>query len=443
MTDAKRHALLVDEDDGCLEMLCDLARISGFSPSRARTLDDAQQLIEALCPRVALIDASLIDPFTPGTFRRLLRSDLILVVTSTLANVEAAVSAVRAGAYEYMVKPLDQGRLRTIFSTVRSNGTASPTAREGAVVNTIFGRSPAMQQVYELIERAGPTNASVLITGESGTGKDLVAQALHQASPRAQSEFLALNCGAISPNLFESELFGHERGSFTGANYMRRGYFECANGGTLFLDEITEMPLELQSKLLRVLENGTVTRVGRNQPIRVDVRIIAATNRDPEEAVGQGILRQDLLYRLNVFPLNLPPLRERKEDIEELAGHFLELLNCSSKTRKTITASAIARLCSHQWPGNVRELRNAIHRAFILADDAITPEHLPSPHADTCNPVNGHDLRIRVGASIFETERRLILATLDHCNGNKRKAADILGISLKTLYNRLHAYGEI
>jgi DNA-binding NtrC family response regulator len=292
-----------------------------------------------------------------------------------------------------------------------------------------------MQKVYDLITKVGPTDATVFVTGESGTGKELVAQAIHENSSRRGSPFLPLDFGAIPANLVESELFGHERGSFTGATQMRRGCFERAAGGTLFLDEITEMPVDMQVKLLRVLESGSLIRVGGDQPVRVNVRLIAASNRVPWQAVQEGKLREDLFYRINVFPIALPPLRDRDGDPLLLAEQFMDALNAEQGTTKRLSETARERIRNHAWRGNVRELRNALQRAFIMSDSRVEIPELalgagpatPAPDA---------------GGSLEESERLLILATLEKCAGDKKKAAQLLGISLKTLYNRLHAYAE-
>jgi two-component system, NtrC family, response regulator AtoC len=279
----------------------------------------------------------------------------------------------------------------------------------------------------------------VLITGESGTGKEIVAQTIHEVSRRRLRPFLAVNCGAISPHLIESELFGHERGSFTGANRQHRGYFERAHGGTLFLDEITEMPMDLQVKLLRVLETHTVSRIGSDRPIETDVRVVAATNRNPHDAVTAGKLRKDLLYRLQVFPLYVPPLRERTEDIELLANHFLAQLNKRSNTAKALTPAAIDRLRRYHWPGNVRELSNAIHRAYIMTDGEWITQIGLSQEPTLAADFSGRSFQVGVGDRIDAVEKRLILATVQHTH-TKEAAAEILGISVKTLYNRLRAY---
>ncbi|RJG01592.1 sigma-54-dependent Fis family transcriptional regulator [Noviherbaspirillum sedimenti] len=304
----------------------------------------------------------------------------------------------------------------------------------------MLGVAPAMRKFYHHVGRVAPTDATVLLLGESGTGKELAALTIHALSPRQKQAFLPVNCGAISPQLIESEIFGHEKGSFTGAERQHKGYFERANGGTLFLDEITEMPPELQVKLLRVLESGSFMRIGSNEEIACDVRVIAASNRDPEQAVAEGRLRLDLYHRLNVFPIYIPPLRERTEDVELLAQHFLDELNVAHDTNKVMTPDALASLSSRNWPGNVRELRNHIQRAYIMADQtigvtALTPD-LAEREAST-----GLTLAVPVGTSLADVDRKIIFATLQLCDGVKKRAAAILGISLKTLYNRLEEYG--
>ncbi|TLY78745.1 MAG: sigma-54-dependent Fis family transcriptional regulator, partial [Gammaproteobacteria bacterium] len=302
----------------------------------------------------------------------------------------------------------------------------------------ILGSSPRMQVLYDQLTRVAPTSATVMLIGESGTGKELAAQTIHELSRRREGAFLPLNCGAVAPQLIESELFGHERGSFTGADRQHKGFFERANGGTIFLDEITEMPMELQVKLLRVLETGTVTRVGGTQQIASDVRVICATNREPEKAVTDGKLREDLYHRLNVFPIRLPPLRERGADIEQLAQFFLDELNRVEGTHKTFSRDALVRLYQHSWPGNVRELRNYVQRSFIMADEIIECDVAVTDSPPKTD--DGTTITIRVGTPLEEVERRVTMATLAYCGHVKRKAAEILGVSLKTLYNRLETY---
>ena len=296
-----------------------------------------------------------------------------------------------------------------------------------------------MQQLYDQLGRVAPTSATALLIGESGTGKELAAHTVHELSRRRDAPFLPLNCGAVAPQLIESELFGHERGSFTGADRQHKGFFERANNGSIFLDEITEMPMELQVKLLRVLETGTFMRVGGTQQISSDVRVIAATNREPDGAVKDGKLREDLFHRLNVFPIRLPPLRERGTDIEQLAQFFLDELNRIEGTNKTFSRDALVRLYQHNWPGNVRELKNFVQRAYIMADDIIEADSAVAESVP--RPDDATTITIRVGTPLEEVERRVTMATLAYCGHVKRKAAEILGVSLKTLYNRLEVYG--
>ncbi|MEO7727255.1 MAG: sigma-54 dependent transcriptional regulator, partial [Burkholderiales bacterium] len=295
---------------------------------------------------------------------------------------------------------------------------------------------------YQMIAKVAPSDASVLLIGESGTGKELAANSIHDESSCSNGPFVAINCGAFSANLIEAEMFGYERGAFTGAVRSHRGCFERASGGTLFLDEITEMPVELQIKLLRALETGRFYRVGGEQELSVNVRIIAATNRDPNHAVTQGLLREDLLYRLAVFPLPLPPLRAREADIELLAQHFLDELNAAAGTSKAFTAMAREFLAHHEWPGNVRELKNAVQRAFILADNEINFDLTGNgmPLTPKSPPAAGALLQFAVGTPLQAIEREVIVATLEHCRGRKRETAELLGVSLKTLYNRLNEY---
>jgi DNA-binding NtrC family response regulator len=300
-----------------------------------------------------------------------------------------------------------------------------------------------MQRVRELISRVAPTDSTVLICGESGCGKELVAESIHVMSPRADEPFVAINCAAIPATLIEAELFGHERGSFTGAVRSREGVFERASGGTLFLDEITEMPLDLQSRLLRVLETKRLSRVGGNDDLDVDVRVIASTNRSPALAFEEGRLREDIYYRLAVVTVQLPPLRERGEDILVLADFFLGELNLRNGTHKRLSDELRARFLRHSWPGNVRELRNAVERSYILCDGELNlAEHEMPMLRSAPAGAHGHDggISMPIGATLEEIERTFILATLKHFEGDKRRAADVLGCSLKTLYNKLHAY---
>src|ERR671915_2632382 len=438
------HVLIVDDDPEQLEWLSDFVKAEGFTVAKATSLRTARIQLTQMRPEVLLTDLQLPDGNGIELVDDLESRDATEVVMITgHATVESAVNALRAGATDYLVKPVDMERLRSILQRVP--GTHELRAEIGELRQELrglgrfghmIGSSPIMQKLYDQLARVAPTSATVLLIGESGTGKELAAQTIHDLSRRKKAPFLPLNCGAVSPQLIESELFGHEKGSFTGADRQHKGYFERAHGGTLFLDEITEMPQELQVKLLRVLESGTFTRVGTTTPISADVRVLAATNRSPEGAVADGKLREDLYHRLNVFPIAMPPLRERGTDIELLAEHFLDMLNKQESASKKFAPATIAALYAHSWPGNVRELKNYVQRAFILADDVIDANLAP---AAVAAPESAPLLSVRVGTTLEEVSRRLIEATLAEC-GSKRKAADMLGISLKTLYNRLAAY---
>jgi DNA-binding NtrC family response regulator len=446
------HAILVDDDSAFLDGLSELVRGDGFTIETAATFAQAKALLEKRVPDLLLLDVTLPD----GSGFELLNlvdetpSTEVVMITGH-SSVDSAVEALRQRATDYLTKPLDVPRLRAVLANVSRRRELYEEVRDLRAelrqlgrFGPMIGAASTMQTVYDAVGRVAPTNATVLIQGESGTGKELVAETLHRLSRRRKGAFIAINCSAVSPNLIESDLFGHERGSFTGADKLRRGFFERASGGTLFLDEVTEMPQELQAKLLRVLETGHLVRVGGEQEVPMDVRVIAATNRTPEEAVTAGKLRQDLLYRLSVFRITLPPLRERAGDIDILSEHFLAALNRAEATNKRFARATLTALRTYGWPGNVRELKNAVHSAFILADHTIEPGMLPPTVREM--PVtpdagdSGDVLDVRVGLSIAEAERRLTLATLRSCGGKKDAAAKVLGISLKTLYNRLNLY---
>jgi DNA-binding NtrC family response regulator len=440
--------LIVEDDADFRASVAALVRRDGYQTREAANLAMAREQISEVSPDLVLLDIGLPD----GNGLELISDERLdshpeFVVMTGDTAVETAIAALREGALDYLPKPVDRGRLQSILTNVaRTRGLKRELKnlrgelRELGRFGPMVGRSKAMQQVYDLITRVAPTESTVFVTGESGTGKELVAETVHRQSRRKDKAFLAVNCGAMTASLIESELFGHEKGSFTGADRRRHGYFEEASGGTLFLDEITEMPIELQVKLLRVLETGEITRVGATTPTPVDVRVVTASNRDPKEAVASGTLREDLLYRLNVFPIHLPPLRERGEDVELLAQSFLDAVNEREGTSKRFSDRGIQRLYELQWPGNVRELKNLVERAAILADAVIGPESLPQPDPGQVVSTADSTLQVRVGSSIAEVERRMILATLDALDGNKKSAAEMLGISLKTLYNRLNVY---
>ncbi|MCE9593785.1 MAG: sigma-54 dependent transcriptional regulator [Planctomycetes bacterium] len=439
--------LLLDDDDAFRTSLVALLSRQGFEVVEAASLKAARSLMKERAFDALLVDQQLPD----GQGKELLGVPVdgvapeFVFITGT-ATVGAAVEALKEGAMDYLTKPIDPAKLESTLANLRRTRALKrelvdlrDEVRARGKFGSIVGRSSAMQPVFDLIQRVAPTDASVLIQGESGTGKEVVADTIHALSRRNEKALLPVNCGAIPENLIESELFGHERGSFTGADRQHRGFFERADGGTLFLDEITEMPAQLQVKLLRVLETGIVHRVGSNTPVRTDVRVLAATNRVPDDAIKQGKLREDLYFRLAVFPMQLPPLRERKGDVALLAQSFLHALNERHQTDKRWQPGALDDLAGREWRGNVRELKNGVQRAYILADDLLRAEDTTSARPSGAAAPTG-SLAIQVGASIAAVERELIFATLDHTKGDKAAAAVILGISLKTLYNRLNVY---
>lgn len=304
----------------------------------------------------------------------------------------------------------------------------------------LYGASEPMQHLFQMIGKVAPTSANVLIVGASGTGKELVANVIHKMGKEKDQPFVALNCGAVSPQLIEAELFGYERGSFTGAVRMQKGCFERADGGTLFLDEVTEMSLDMQVKLLRVLESNRFYRIGADEETEVKVRVVAATNRDPLEAVASGALRSDLFYRLAVFPINVPTLRKRGSDIRLLAQLFLDQLNEEEGSSKNFSRASWRLMNEYSWPGNVRELKNIVHRAYILADQELDIVLPVNPAQAATEDQAGDCVTVPLGSKLAEAEQRLIYATLGHCGGNKTLTAEVLGVSLKTLYNRLNEY---
>jgi two-component system, NtrC family, response regulator AtoC len=448
---AMLHALVVDDDKSSQRALATLVAEQGFAAQTAGSLQEARGRLLAEPPDVVLLDLILPDGTGFDLIQDLQKQTdhAEIVVITGHASVDTAVEALRFGACDYLTKPVDAARLRTMLANLARTRDLRPRigelrrqVRQLGRFGPLVGSSPAMQQVYDLVGLVAPSTASVLITGESGTGKELVAQTVHELSRRQGKPYLVVNCAAVSPNLIDSDLFGHERGSFTGAERVHHGYFERAEGGTLFLDEVSEMPPELQAKLLRVLEAGVLARVGGEKLVKIDVRIIAATNRDLDAAVAEGKFRRDLLYRLKVFPIHLPPLRERSEDIAALAESFLGELNQQEGTRKALAPTTVAILRRCAWPGNVRELKNVVHRAFILAKEEsyeIGPSCL-APELSGKGPAADDGRLPGSIETLAQAERRLIFASLDHFGGDKRRAADALGVSLRTLYNRLREY---
>ncbi len=475
--------ILVVEDDRDtrqgLQMLLEEFRLEVRA---AATLAEARVALAAFDPDICLTDLQLPDGDGLDFVRAARAGDprREIVVLTGHGTLDSAVEAMKAGAFDYLVKPLRPVQLEAVLERLRHGApvgasdaalwkTLDETGRFGAIV----GVSPAMREMCAVIARVARSDAPVMITGESGSGKEAAAQTIHDLSRRHGKPLVAINCGAVSANLIESELFGHERGAFTGADRRRAGYFELAQGGTLFLDEVTEMPRDLQVKFLRVLETRSFRRVGGNEEIASDVRIISSSNRSLAEAVEKGTLREDLYYRLNVLPLHVVPLRERPEDIPVLARYFLaRIAESEGGGRRSLSPAALESLAAHPWPGNVRELRNAVHRAYVLSDgesvDAATvaavlagqasgvfasvrppaPGATPSekeapderPVGSSAAPDDPLVVPVRVGDSLEEVERRLLERTLAAVGGNKRKAAEMLRVSLKTVYNKIKQY---
>jgi two-component system, NtrC family, response regulator AtoC len=445
------HALIVEDDADAAQMMAALVATEGFSAATARSLQDARRQMALQQPDLLLLDLRLPD----GSGMSLLdEQELIgnseVVLMTGHATLETSIQALRYGAADYLIKPVSARQLHSILTRVMRpsvlraeveslNESLERTGRFGHLV----GRSEAMNRIYQQIARVAGTSVTVFVTGESGTGKEVVARTVHDLSRRRARPFLAVNCGAISPHLIESEIFGHEKGSFTGADRQHQGFFERAHGGTLFLDEITEMPPALQVKLLRVLETGTFMRVGSTAPQETDVRVIAASNRDPLQALESGDLREDLFYRLNVFPIQLPALRERLDDLPLLISHFLQEIGQREGSFKRASPAALERLSHYRWPGNVRELRNVLQRAWVMtAGPEIGDEWLPRDvMAGPVRPAASGTLEVALGTSLAAMERQMILATLEHFGHHKERTAAALGVSLKTLYNRLKDYG--
>ena len=453
------RVLIVEDDPATRSGLTELVRTWGFTAQSAA--DGAEALEQVTVFRPSIVVTDLVMPNMSGI--ELLKAlqpeieHIKVILLTAQGTVDTAVEAVKAGAEDYLTKPLDPNKLQRLLERLaeinqqkRENQALRRQLNDRGRFGRIIGHSPAMRALYQVLEQAAPTPASMLILGESGTGKELVAQTIHQLSPRAPAPFVAINCAAIPDTLLESEIFGHEKGSFTGATDRRAGCFELADRGTLFLDEIAEMTPATQVKLLRVLQERKFRRLGGRTEQEVDVRVLAATNIDPVSAIRDGKLREDLYYRLNVFSIALPPLRERKDDLPLLIQAFIDEFNTRDhRTVKGVSPQATRQLEQYEWPGNVRELRNVIERATILArGDLIEPAHLPvfgpAPAAPPAGaPANG--VTIAPGMTVDEAEQKLIIATLDSAGGNKTRAAEMLGISLKTLHNKLNRFksGEL
>jgi DNA-binding NtrC family response regulator len=442
------RVLIVEDEPSTRLGLTELVSTWGFTTESAADGEEALQRITTFRPSIVISD--LVMPHMDGlALLRALKEEgtaITTVILTAQGTVETAVEAIKEGAYDYLTKPVEPQRLKILLDkiverqdTLREVKVLRKQLREHGSFGKMIGNSPHMRKVYQTIEQAAPTQANVLIWGESGTGKELVAQTIHQLSPRGQMPFVPINCAAIPETLLESEIFGHEKGAFTGASDRREGCFELADRGTLFLDEIAEMTPATQVKLLRVLQERKFRRLGGRQEQTVDVRVIAATNVNPADAVKNAKLREDLYYRLNVFAIELPTLRQRKDDLSLLVQAFLaEFNDRNNKSVSAVDSSAMRMLEQYNWPGNVREVRNVIERAVILSNgEFIEPKHLPplvTDSPDVVKPV----IALEPGTTVEEAERRLILMTLEHTRDNKTRAAEILGISLKTLHNKLN-----
>ncbi len=455
MSLSSRRILIVDPDARSGEALQQLITSWGYDVVLEQNGPPSLQSIAITAPSV-IIDSNSLSSGNGFDALREIRgqpSAIPVILLAESGSVEQAMQAVQEEiAYHFFEKPIESNRLRAVLDRAleltdakRENELLRRQLQDRGAFGELVGNSAPMREVYSLVEQVAPSSASVLITGESGTGKELVARTIHHLSPRRDKAFIGINCSAIPETLMESELFGHEKGAFTGAASRRAGCFELADGGTLLLDEIAEMPALLQAKLLRVIEERSVRRLGSRKEIDVDVRLLAATNQDPAEAVGKGSLREDLLYRLNVFRIQLPPLKDRKEDLGLLAQYLVtKLAEKHSRPARFLSPAAIAALQFHAWPGNVRELRNVIERAVIICSGEQIERHHFAPYPiDQRERLRNEDtITLPVGTPLEEVERQMILRTLQKTKNNKTRAAELLGISLKTLHNKLNLYRE-
>jgi two-component system response regulator HydG len=443
------QVLIVEDEQNHARVLAELLDRAGYDVQVAHTFDEGKEALSAGAPDILITDldlgASRGTEFL-GIARGMTPRPEVLLV-SGVGSIEDAVEAMQLGAAHYYSKPLDVGEVRSVVGKSAERVRARRAGLDGVAVGFegIIGQSPAMQRVYDTIRRIAPSTATVLIQGENGTGKELVAKAIHNLSPRRTQPFVALNCAALTEGILESELFGHERGAFTGAASSREGKFEYADGGTLFLDEVGDMPLSLQVKLLRVLQEREIVRLGSNKTIKVDVRLLCATNRNLEKEIQEGRFREDLYYRIKVVSIQLPRLAERKEDIPPLVKTFIEEFSKAHERNITgITGETLAMLAAHPWPGNVRELRNTIENMVLLArGDQLTPDDLP-PDLAGVRPASGTalvSLDDLTDYTLDQWEKELIRIQLKKHEGNRSKVARALGISERTLYRKLREYG--
>ncbi len=452
----QERVLIVEDEENERTGLAELVSGWGYRTDTAADGVEALEKIPVFAPSIVITDVKM--PRMGGMelveklADDLARSIAVVMVTAQKAT-DTAFHAGRLGVHDYIEKPIDFRRLRSILTNIGEilnarveNESLRRRLRDKGALGVLVGASPQMQELFRLIEQVAPSTASVLITGASGTGKELVARTIHDLSPRRNKPFVPINCAAIPEPLMESEIFGHEKGAFTGAAERRTGCFELAEGGTLLLDEIGEMPIGTQAKLLRVLEDHKLRRLGSKVETAVDVRVLAATNQVPGEAVANGKLREDLYYRLNVFNLHMPALREHKEDISELAKSLLADMNLKHDRKVADVSEAVINIFqSYSWPGNVRELRNTLERAVIVCEGGLVEtKHLPPGFGQSVRQVaNDPDaVHLSVGTTVEEAEKLLILKTLQATGNNKTRAAETLGISLKTLHNKLKEYGR-
>jgi DNA-binding NtrC family response regulator len=447
---SRGRILIVDDEANARAALSEILREEGYSTETAADGFKALGKLEEFQPDVVLTDLKMpgLDGIGLMEKAQATRSDATFVVMTAFGSISNAVEAVKKGAYNYLTKPLDFSVLAVVVERaversrlLQENSRLRDRLRERNAFGHVIGSHPSMVKLLRLVEQVAPSRASVLILGETGTGKELIAEMIHRASPRGKAPLVRLNCAALSESLLESELFGHEKGAFTGAIVRREGRFELAAGGTVFLDEVSEIPLPTQVKLLRFLQERTFERVGGNETLKVDVRILAASNRDLRERIAEGLFREDLYYRLNVVTLEIPPLRERVSDIPELAVFFLRrYAQENGKRIESFSDEALRALAGYGWPGNVRELENAVERAVVLCDGPrVEARHLPaSIHAQAPADV----LPSIPGTTIYDLERFAILRTLEACKGSTSKAATILGISPRKIQYKLHEYGS-
>ncbi len=450
MTEGAR-ILVVDDEAHERQGLAELLTVWGYQTETAADGQEALEKASAFDPVVTISDLRMprMDGMELLKQLRQAHPSLTFIILTGQGTIEEAVEATKLGAFNFLEKPVDPKRLRVELrnclerrENARRLEVAERRLRDAGILGQLVGRAKTIQGVMALIEQVAPSRASVLITGESGTGKELVARTIHQLSPRTNKTFVAVNCAAIPETLMESEIFGHEKGAFTGALERRAGCFELADGGTLLLDEIGEMPIGTQAKLLRVLEDSKVRRLGGKTEMSVDVRVLASTNKVAEEAVAKGQLRNDLYFRLNVVRIALPPLRERMEDMEVLAQALVEDLNRKhSLNIRGMDADVLEAFRNYSWPGNIRELRNVLERAMVTSSGEVLHRQDLAPDFGQPAPTGPDDgLRLRAGMTVAEAERRLILETLNYTQNNKTRASELLGISLKTLHNKLKEY---